>query len=150
MLNSLNGVTCKILLAMQNSQTIWYNITTYDILLTCFKTAYVYVWHTQNKCCAKFLIPHMSSLTKPCHLIQLDTVTECSHLWKNNPHSDWPAERPSAVWLAKGGESQRLGTRTKGWRDSISEVILSACFPASCFPAPHPALRFLFLSVSHL
>ncbi len=112
------------------------------------------MYDTQNKCCAfpcaKFLIPHMSSLTKPCHLIQLDTVTECSHLWKNNPHSDWPAERPSAVWLARGGESQRLGTRTKGWRDSISEVILSACFPASCFPAPHPALRFLFLSVSHL
>lgn len=98
---------------------------------------------TQNKCCAfpcaKFLIPLISSLTKPCHLVQPDTMTECSHLWKNNPHSDWPAERPSAVWLAKGGWKSKIRDKNKGMVGQHLRGPLICLFPCFLFSSSTPS-----------
>lgn len=121
-----------------------------------FKTVYffyVYVWHhffffAFSR--AKFLLAHISSLTKPFHRVQLNAMTECSHLWKNNPHIDWPSARPSAVWLAKGGWKSKI--RDKNKRDGGTSSQRSSYLPASLLPVfqLHTQLSISCSSLCHI
>lgn len=124
--------------------------------IPCFKTVYYFTSMYDNFFFfafsrAKFLLAHKSSLTKPFHLVQLNAMTECSHLWKNNPHIDWPSARPSAVWLAKGG-GWKSKIRDKNKRDGGTASQRSSYLPASLLPVfqIHTQLSISCSSLCHI